>query len=63
MLNDLMERSRSWSAKRQAQEPGYFTRLAALQAPSFSGSDVRTVGFRPTWSRDLIRAKCLFIAT
>ena len=35
MLNDILARNRDWSAKRQAQEPGYFTRLAALQAPEF----------------------------
>ena len=35
MLNDLLQRNRDWSAKRQAQEPDYFTRLAALQAPEF----------------------------
>ena len=35
MLNDVLQRNRDWSAKRQAQEPGYFTRLAALQAPEF----------------------------
>jgi carbonic anhydrase len=35
MLNDVLQRNRDWSAMRQAQEPGYFTRLAALQAPEF----------------------------
>jgi carbonic anhydrase len=35
MLNDVLQRNRDWSVKRQAQEPGYFTRLAALQAPEF----------------------------
>jgi carbonic anhydrase len=35
MLNDVMQRNRDWSARRQAQEPGYFTRLAAQQAPEF----------------------------
>jgi carbonic anhydrase len=35
MLNDVLQRNRAWSARRQAQEPGYFTRLAALQAPEF----------------------------
>jgi carbonic anhydrase len=35
MLNDVLQRNRDWSAKRQAQEPGYFTRLAAQQAPEF----------------------------
>ncbi len=35
MLSDLLERNRDWSARRQAQEPGYFTRLAAQQAPEY----------------------------
>lgn len=35
MLNNLMARNRIWSANRQAQEPDYFTRLAALQAPEY----------------------------
>jgi carbonic anhydrase len=35
MLSDILARNRDWSARRQAQEPGYFTRLAALQAPEF----------------------------
>ncbi len=35
MLADLLERNRDWSASRQAQEPDYFTRLAALQAPEY----------------------------
>ncbi len=35
MLNDLLDRNRDWSASRQAQDPGYFARLAALQAPEF----------------------------
>lgn len=35
MLSDILARNRDWSAKRQAQEPGYFIRLAALQAPEF----------------------------
>ncbi|MDX5350929.1 MAG: carbonic anhydrase [Paracoccaceae bacterium] len=35
MLNDLMARNRDWSARRHAEEPDYFTRLAALQAPEF----------------------------
>lgn len=35
MLSDILARNRDWSAKRQAQEPGYFTRLADLQAPEF----------------------------
>ena len=46
MLHDLMARNRNWSAKRHAEEPDYFTRLAAFQAPNSSGSDVRTAGFR-----------------
>lgn len=35
MLNDLLARNRNWSAERQEQEPDYFTRLAALQAPEY----------------------------
>jgi carbonic anhydrase len=35
VLNDLLQRNRAWSARRQAQEPEYFTRLAALQDPEF----------------------------
>jgi carbonic anhydrase len=35
VLSDILARNRDWSAKRQAQEPGYFTRLADLQAPEF----------------------------
>jgi carbonic anhydrase len=35
MLNDLLARNAAWSKHRQAVEPGYFTRLAALQAPGF----------------------------
>lgn len=35
MLDDLLARNREWSAKRQAKEPDYFTRLAAQQAPEF----------------------------
>lgn len=35
MLNDLLARNRDWSARRHAEEPEYFTRLAALQAPEF----------------------------
>ena len=35
MLNDLLSRNRDWSHLRQRQEPDYFTRLAALQAPEF----------------------------
>lgn len=36
MLNDLLDRNRDWSASRQAQDPGYFARLAALQAPELT---------------------------
>lgn len=35
MLTDLLARNKAWSARRHAEEPGYFTRLAALQAPEF----------------------------
>jgi carbonic anhydrase len=35
MLEDLFERNRTWSQKRQATEPDYFTRLAGQQAPEF----------------------------
>jgi carbonic anhydrase len=35
MLNDLLARNLAWSEQRQAKEPDYFTRLAALQAPEF----------------------------
>jgi carbonic anhydrase len=35
VLNDLLQRNRDWSARRQALEPEYFTRLAALQDPEF----------------------------
>ncbi len=35
MLTDLLARTRDWSASRQAQEPDYFTRLAAQQAPEY----------------------------
>ena len=35
MLNDLLIRNRNWSARRHAEEPEYFTRLAAQQAPEF----------------------------
>ena len=35
MLNDLLARNAAWSEQRRAEEPGYFTRLAALQAPEF----------------------------
>lgn len=35
MLSDLLARNREWSAKRRAEEPDAFIRLAALQAPRF----------------------------
>jgi carbonic anhydrase len=35
MLNDLLTRNLDWSTRRQAEEPEYFTRLAAQQAPEF----------------------------
>lgn len=35
MLNELLERNRSWSSARTAQEPGYFARLATRQNPVF----------------------------
>ena len=35
MLNDLLARNAAWSKQRHAEEPEYFTRLAALQAPEF----------------------------
>lgn len=35
MLNDLLARNRAWSEQRHAEEPDYFIRLAALQAPEF----------------------------
>lgn len=35
MLNDLLARNLAWSERRHAEEPGYFIRLAALQAPEF----------------------------
>ncbi len=35
MLNDLLTRNVAWSKKRHDEEPDYFTRLAALQAPEF----------------------------
>ena len=35
MLNDLPARNEAWSKQRHAEEPEYFTRLAALQAPEF----------------------------
>lgn len=35
MLSDILARNRDWSARRQADEPGYFTRLATHQSPEF----------------------------
>ncbi|GLQ29321.1 carbonic anhydrase [Sulfitobacter pacificus] len=35
MLNDILARNVAWSQQRHAEEPDYFTRLAALQAPEF----------------------------
>ncbi|MBC7284337.1 carbonic anhydrase [Hoeflea sp.] len=35
MLKDLLARNLEWSAKRQAEEPDYFARLATQQAPEF----------------------------
>ncbi len=35
MLNDLLARNVAWSEKRHAEEPDYFMRLAAQQAPEF----------------------------
>ena len=35
MLEDLLAGNKAWSEKRRAEEPEYFTRFAALQAPEF----------------------------
>ncbi|NMM43090.1 carbonic anhydrase [Rhodospirillaceae bacterium KN72] len=35
MLDDLLIRNRQWSAQRNADEPGYFARLATRQSPEF----------------------------
>lgn len=35
MLNDLMARNLAWSTRKQAQEEGYFARLATRQNPEF----------------------------
>ena len=35
MLNDLLTRNLAWSEARHADDPGYFGRLAAQQAPEF----------------------------
>ncbi len=35
MLNDLLDRNILWSDARRAEDPGYFARLAAQQAPEF----------------------------
>lgn len=35
MLSDLLQRNAEWSAARNADEPGYFGRLATRQSPEF----------------------------
>jgi carbonic anhydrase len=35
VLTDLLSRNVAWSAARDAEDPGYFARLAAQQAPEF----------------------------
>lgn len=35
MMNDLLERNALWSQRRNAEEPGYFARLATRQNPEF----------------------------
>lgn len=35
MLSDLLERNITWSDSRTSEDPGYFRRLAAQQAPEF----------------------------
>lgn len=35
MLEDLLSRNKAWSARQIAQDPAYFTRLSAQQAPEF----------------------------
>jgi carbonic anhydrase len=35
VLNDILSRNLRWSEARHAEEPGYFARLAAQQAPEF----------------------------
>ena len=35
MLNELLRRNAEWSEQRNAQEPGYFARLATRQSPEF----------------------------
>jgi carbonic anhydrase len=35
MLNDLLARNVAWSMARDAEDPGYFARLAAQQAPEY----------------------------
>ncbi len=35
MLQDLLDRNVTWSQGRHAEDPGYFSRLAAQQAPEF----------------------------
>lgn len=35
MVQDLLRRNREWSARRNQEEPGYFSRLATRQTPEF----------------------------
>lgn len=35
MLSELLQRNKEWSQRRQADEPGYFARLATRQRPEF----------------------------
>lgn len=35
MLNDLLDRNAKWSEHKNAEEPGYFARLATRQSPEF----------------------------
>ena len=35
MLSDLLQRNAEWSVRRNAEEPGYFPRLATRQSPEF----------------------------
>ncbi|WP_146346948.1 carbonic anhydrase [Phaeobacter marinintestinus] len=35
MLDDLLRRNAQWSGQKNAEEPGYFTRLATRQSPEF----------------------------
>jgi carbonic anhydrase len=34
-MQDIFERNEAWAASRIAEDPGYFSRLAALQAPRY----------------------------